>query len=224
MTNPILVIIAKKPQVGRTKTRLCPPLTPTQATQLYEALLSDSITLATGLQGIDLAIAVTPPEATTYFRSISPPGTLLIPVECVDIGDCLTQVFRNLLEVESPKVLAFNADGPTLPQEYLQSAVHLLDEHDVVLGPSEDGGYYLLGLKQLYPEIFTGITWSTPQVLAQTLSKIEILGLQVGQLPCWYDVDTDADLIRLQKELAALPNDRLTHTRQFLKDLRASAM
>lgn len=223
MNNPTLVIMAKEPQVGLTKTRLCPPLTPTQATQLYEALLRDSIALASNLEGIDLAIAVTPPESTAYFKRISPPGTLLIPVECVDIGDCLTQVLGNMLEIGYPKVLAFNADGPTLPQEYLQSAVQMLDKYDVVLGPSEDGGYYLVGLKQLYPEIFMGITWSTPLVLAQTLSKIEVLGLQVGQLLSWYDVDTDADLARLQDELVALPNDRLTYTRQFLEDLAASA-
>ena len=222
MSNPILVIMAKKPQVGRTKTRMCPPLTPTEAAHLYEALLRDSIALASNLEGIDLAIAITPPEATIYFKRISPPGTLLIPVECVDIGDCLSQVLGNLLEMGYPKVLAFNADGPTIPPQYIQTAVHQLDNDEVVLGPSEDGGYYLVGIKQLHPQIFSDIAWSTPQVLAQTMDKIEALGLRSGLLPPWYDVDTDSDLARLQDELAALPNDRLIYTRQFLVALTSS--
>ena len=222
MSNPILVIMAKKPQVGRTKTRMCPPLTPIEAAQLYEALLRDSIALASNLEGIDLAIAITPPDATTYFKRISPPGTLLIPVECVDIGDCLSQVLGNLLEMGYPKVLAFNADGPTIPPQYIQTAVHQLDNDEVVLGPSEDGGYYLVGMKQLHPQIFSDIAWSTPQVLAQTMDKIEALGLRAGLLPPWYDVDTDSDLARLQDELAALPNDRLIYTRQFLVALTSS--
>lgn len=219
--NPILVIMAKEPQVGFTKTRLCPPLTLDEAAQLYEALLMDSISLASGLDRIDLAIAVTPPQSVAYFKRISPLDTLLIPVECDDIGDCLTRVLRSLLDMGYPKVLAFNADGPSVPQGYIQTAVRLLDECDVVLGPSEDGGYYLVGLKQLYPEIFLGVTWSTPQVLHQTLTKIKDLGLEAGLLPPWYDVDTAADLERMRSELANLPPEILVHTRRFLANFPA---
>jgi rSAM/selenodomain-associated transferase 1 len=222
MNNPILVIMAKKPQVGRTKTRMRPTLTSTEAAQLYEALLKDSIVLISGLEEIELAIAVTPPESILYFRHISPSGTLLIPIECVDIGDCLTQVFECLLEMGYPKVLAFNADGPSVPPQYIHTAVQRLDQEDIVLGPSEDGGYYLVGMKQLFPQIFSGIAWSTPQVLAQTSDKIEALGLRAGLLPPWYDVDTATDLERLQAELTSLPNNRLTYTRQFLEQLPSS--
>jgi len=222
MNNPILIIMAKEPKVGRTKTRLCPPLSPVEAARLYEALLRDSIAFASSLEGIDLAIAVTPAESTGYFERISPPGTLLLPIECVDIGDCLTQVLGKCLTLDYPKVLAFNADGPSVPPQYIHSAVHLLDKNDVVLGPSEDGGYYLVGIKQLYPQIFTDIAWSTPQVLAQTMDKIEAHGLRTGLLPTWYDVDNGAGLARLQDELEALPIDRLIHTRQFLEELTIS--
>lgn len=216
MSNPVLIIMAKEPRVGRTKTRLCPPLTPTQAAQLYEALLKDSIAFAASLSGLDLAIAVTPPEATSYFDCITPPGTLLLPVDCTDIGDCLIQVLSSLLASGYPKVLAFNTDGPTLPPDYVHTAVQLLDEHDVVLGPSEDGGYYLVGLKQLHAEIFTDIAWSTSLVLTQTLDKLARLQLKVMMLPPWYDIDTAADLVRLQAELAELTPDKLIHTRRFL--------
>jgi rSAM/selenodomain-associated transferase 1 len=221
MSNPILVIMAKEPLVGLTKTRLCPPLTLDEAARLYEALLRDSISLAYGLEGIDLAIAVTPPESIAYFKRISPPDTLLIPVECIDIGDCLTQVLGNLLKMGYPSALAFNADGPSVPKGYIQAAVGLLDECDVVLGPSEDGGYYLVGMKQLHPEIFVGATWSTSKVLNQTLTKIQELGLEAELLPPWYDVDTAADLERMRSELANLRPEILVHTRRFLANFAA---
>ena len=221
MTNPILVIMAKEPRVGLTKTRLCPPLTLDEAAQLYEALLRDSISLVYGLDGIDLAIAVTPPDSIAYFKRISPPDTLLMPVECIDIGDCLTQVLGNLLDMGYPRALAFNADGPSVPQGYIQTAVKKLDACDVVLGPSEDGGYYLVGLKQLHPKIFVGVSWSTPKVLSQTLTKIKELGLEADLLPPWFDVDTAADIERIRSELAKLPPDLLVHTRRFLADFAA---
>lgn len=221
MTNQILVIMAKEPRVGLTKTRLCPPLTLDEAARLYEALLRDSISLANGLVGIDLAIAVTPPESIAYFKNISPPDTLLMPVECIDIGDCLTQVLGNLLDMGYPSALAFNADGPSVPQEYIQTAVNKLDACDVVLGPSEDGGYYLVGLKQLHAEIFVGVSWSTPKVLSQTLTKIKVLGLEAELLPPWFDVDNAADIERIRSELAKLPPDLLVHTRRFLTDFAA---
>jgi len=221
MSNPILVIMAKEPQVGLTKTRLCPPLTLDEAARLYEALLRDSISLAYSLDGIDLAIAVTPPESIAYFKGISLPDTLLMPVECKDIGDCLTRVLGNLLDMGYPSVMAFNADGPSVPQGYIQAAVGLLDECDVVLGPSEDGGYYLVGLKQLHPGMFMGVTWSTPKVLNQTLIKIQELGLEADLLPPWYDVDTAADIERMRSELAELPPEILIHTRRFLANFAA---
>jgi rSAM/selenodomain-associated transferase 1 len=207
--------------VGLTKTRLCPPLTLDEAARLYEVLLRDSISLANGLVGIDLAIAVTPPESIAYFKNISPPDTLLMPVECIDIGDCLTQVLGNLLDMGYPSALAFNADGPSVPQEYIQTAVNKLDACDVVLGPSEDGGYYLVGLKQLHAEIFVGVSWSTPKVLSQTLTKIKVLGLEAELLPPWFDVDNAADIERIRSELAKLPPDLLVHTRRFLTDFAA---
>lgn len=215
MTEPALVIMAKQPAVGRTKTRLCPPLAPAEAAALYEALLQDTIELGASLQGIQLAIAVTPPEAVEYFRHTSPPGTLLLPVAGADIGDCLDQVLSRLLAAGNPKAIAINSDGPTLPAAYLAQAVTLLNSADVVLGPSEDGGYYLIGLREPSPGLFVNIEWSSNRVTAQTLARAEAMGLRVAQLPPWYDVDTVADLDRLHAELAILPDNALPHTRRF---------
>jgi rSAM/selenodomain-associated transferase 1 len=225
MKKPILIIIAKEPQVGTTKTRLTPPLEPSQAADLFEALLEDTIDLAANIAEIDLAVAVTPPESTAYFESKTPEGTLLIPVTCADIGDCLKQVFAELFERGYPKVLAFNSDGPSLPSEYIHQAVELLDSQDVVYGPSDDGGYYLVGLKELHARLFSDIQWSTPLVMEQSLARAEAEKLQTALLPEWYDVDTADDLERLLRDIQRYPQDRLKNTRRYFAeqalDLRA---
>jgi rSAM/selenodomain-associated transferase 1 len=217
--NPVLIIIAKQPQVGTTKTRLSPPLELSAAAELFEALLLDTIDLAANLSGIDLAVAVTPPESTAYFQRVTPPGTLLLPVICADIGDCLKQVFAELFQRGYPRVLAFNSDGPSLPREYLQDALLLLDDHELVFGPSTDGGYYLVGLKRPHPQLFTGIQWSTPRVLEDSLAKAGQGNLPVALLPQWYDVDTAEDLKRLLQDIHTYPADLLKHTRRFFERL-----
>jgi uncharacterized protein len=94
----------------------------------------------------------------------------------------------------------------------------LLDEYDLVIGPAQDGGYYLIGMKELHPEIFSGIAWSSERVRSQTLERAQQLALRVVLTPEWYDVDTPQDMLRLQNELARLPADRLANTRRFLVD------
>ena len=215
MTDPAVVIMAKQPALGQTKTRLCPPLTPAEAAALYEALLRDTIELVAGLDDVCLAIAVTPPEATDYFCRITPEDAILLPVVGADIGVCLDRALSALLVAGHPRAIALNADGPTLPVAYLRQAIAHLDEADVVLGPSEDGGYYLIGLTHTQPGLFRDIAWSTAQVTAQTLARAEALGLRVALLPVWYDVDTPADLDKLHAELAALPPEALPFTRGF---------
>jgi glycosyltransferase A (GT-A) superfamily protein (DUF2064 family) len=100
----------------------------------------------------------------------------------------------------------------------VRQAVEMLYTADVVLGPSDDGGYYLIGMKRLYPELFKDIAWSTDQVTSQTLARSKKQDLQVALLPSWYDVDTIEDLRRLRAELETLPPNTLLHTRRFFKD------
>ena len=210
-----LVIMAKKPLVGAAKTRLCPPLTPQEAALTYEALLLDTIHLCSGLDGIQLAVAVTPPVAVDYFSSITPAGTVLLPAACTDIGGCLEKVIGQLFQSGYTRVLALNSDGPSLPVGFLYQALDLLDNHEVVLGPGEDCGYYLIGQKQLHLQLFTGIHWSTARVLPQTLAIIESLGLDAALLPEWYDIDDWEDLLRLKRELDELPPEALPNTRRL---------
>lgn len=217
--DAVLFVMAKQPEPGRTKTRLCPPFSPRQAAAFYEAMLLDTLTLASSLPGVQLAAALTPPSALDYFMRITPPETLLLPVEAADLGGCLLQTIENAFGRGFKKVLALNSDGPSLPRAYLLHALSLLDENDLVLGPSEDGGYYLIGLNQLYRQLFENIPWSTSSVLQHTLAQAMCLSLRTDLTSSWYDVDTLPDTTRLAAELAALPPERLAHTRRFLEAL-----
>ena len=224
---PALVVMAKEPAVGQTKTRLCPPLTPSQAAELYAAMLSDTLRLVSSLANIAPAVAVTPPEAIHTFADLIHPTSSsdsagasgarmrLMPVAGHDIGDCLDQVLTQLLAAGHPVAMALNSDGPTLPPAIIQRAVTSLATANVVLGPSEDGGYYLIGLKQPAPGLFKDIDWSTEQVTRQTLDRAQTLRLSVALLPPWYDVDTAADLTRLRAELDVLSDNDLPFTRRF---------
>jgi uncharacterized protein len=216
-SSTVLALMAKQPQPGRTKTRLCPPFSPLQAAAFYEALLLDTFALAAGLPCIQLAAAVTPVEGMDYFRQVAPPETMLFPVEGTHIGECLARTFDILFSSGFTRVLCLNTDGPSLPPAYLSQAVELLHRTGLVLGPGEDGGYYLIGLTAPCPALFQGVSWSTAQVLAQTLSNACRCALQAALLPPWYDIDTPAAAARLAQELEHLPVQRLVHSRRFFQ-------
>lgn len=220
----VIAVMAKQPQVGRTKTRLCPPFEPHEAAGLYEALLRDSILLAHSVPGASLAAAITPPDSRHYFTQICPPGTLLLPVEGADIGVCLSNCIEGLLSAGFHRVLAMNVDGPSLPPEYLQQGAAALADHDVVLGPGEDGGYYLIGMRRFHAGLFQNIAWSSPYVLEQTLDRVQQYGLRARLLPAWYDVDTPDDAARLARELRGLPASALPHTRAFMAQCTRPAL
>jgi uncharacterized protein len=207
--------MAKAPMIGHTKTRLSPPLSLKQAAELYEALLLDTIYLGSSLEGIQLAIAITPPESLGYFKSISPDSTLFIPVEGAHIGDCLNQVINQLLAAGHPKVIACDADSPSLPEEYILQAFTKLDQHDAVVGPCEDGGYYFIGLKKTEPALFYDIDWSTSLVTEQTLALASKNQISICTTPSWYDIDNLADILRLKQELTKIPSKRLPNIRNF---------
>ena len=219
MKKSAIIIMAKQPIEGKTKTRMTPHLSHNQAAALFEALVKDTIDLCAQVDQAELAIAISPPKSISYFRKISPPNTILVPAVCQNIGDCLNQVLTHLLSIGFESAFAINADGPTLPLEYLHQALSLIEDHDLVLGPSYDGGYYLIGLKQPAPEIFEHIAWSTEEVLAQTITQAKKHGLaKYALLPEWYDVDNIDTLNKMSEELKTLPPSSLKHTRLFLEN------
>ncbi len=211
----VVAVMAKQPMAGRTKTRLSPPLSAQAAADLYEALLNDTIALVSGLHDLQLALAVTRATTRGTWALPAADGAIVLIVEGADIGDCLRQTTEQLCAAGFAHVITLNSDGPTLPAAHIRQADALLERHDVVVGPSEDGGYYLLGLRRPHPDLFRDVEWSTHRVLAQTLDRAAALRLSVGLLPAWYDVDTAADLERLRVELACLPSTSLRWTRRF---------
>jgi uncharacterized protein len=222
-TRTLIVIMAKQPRIGETKTRLYPALSAQESIHLYQALLLDTILLVINQAWADLAVAFTPPDARHYFESITPAGTYLLPVQGENIGGCLVQAIGLSLGLGYTQVVALNSDGPSLPPHFLQQAALYLKESDLVLGPGDDGGYYLVGMRCLYKAIFEGIEWSTDRVLAQTLERAGRLGLKTSLTPGWYDVDTPDDLLRLQQDLKTLPPDQLPHSRRFLEGIELSS-
>lgn len=215
-----IVIMAKAPQPGKTKTRLCPPFTPQEAARFSQALLQDTLALVNCLTEMDpsvaAAVAFSPPEAYALIAGLAAPGTRLVRVQGKDIGGCLSQALGVMFHSGYSKVLALSSDSPSLPIACLKQALASLDTHELVFGPALDGGYTLIGMKQPYPEVFSGIEWSSAQVLTQSLQRAAALGLSTALTPVWYDIDTAADLERLQAELEFLPAAHLAYTRQFL--------
>jgi len=220
MTLPQLLVVAKQPAAGQTKTRLCPPLTGETAAALYECFLRDTIEIMRATPNVGRGIVYLPAAATAYFRQLAPEFTLTLQVGA-DLGARLDHALTAALTQGANAAVIMDSDSPTLPAAYLGEAfAHLAAGADVVLGPCDDGGYYLIGLRQPQPRLLREVPMSTPTVLRDTLTIANELGLRVALLPTWYDVDTGAELQRLRRELAATATDSLAspahHTRAFL--------
>jgi hypothetical protein len=210
-----LLVIAKRPAPGQTKTRLTPPLSPEQAAQLYECFLSDTLAVARAAPDVTRLINYAPDEAKGYFRALAPDFGL-VPQIGADLGERLDNALTHCLSDGFTRAVIMDSDSPTLPVAHLTQAFQALEEADVVLGPCDDGGYYLIGLKRPAPRLTREVTMSTPHVLRDTLALARRLRLKTALLPTWYDVDTSAELSRLQSELVAHPNGAAPATRAFL--------
>ena len=201
-----LIIVAKKPEPGATKTRLCPPFTPRAAAKFYECLMRDTLALAGRVPGVDLTLAYTPASAVEYFQHMVPNGFRLTVQQGAHLGERLAHALADHLQQGYRRAVIMNSDGPTLPLAHLKDAFEALNHADVTLGMGHDGGYYLIGMKRWIPELFEDISWSTAKVIPQTLEICRYLKLEVHRLPEWYDVDVEADLQRLRLDLDDNPS------------------
>ena len=196
-----IAIMAKAPFPDTVKTRLTPPLSPFEASRLYHSFLLDKIEQVKGIGEARPFIAYTPESSESFFRSIIPPEFYLINQAGNDLGERLSNISHELFAQSAAKVILLDSDTPNLPVDHIREGLSRLDEEDVVLGPCEDGGYYLIGMRAFISEIFDEIPWSTPLVTELTLKKVQELGLTVSMLPAWYDVDTEKDLRRLMRDI-----------------------
>jgi rSAM/selenodomain-associated transferase 1 len=201
-----VAIMAKAPRPGTVKTRLCPPLVAAEAAALYRCFLLDKIAAVRALANARPVIAYTPDEASAEFAALAP-DFALVPQRGPDLGARLHATLAGLLVDGHPGAIAVDSDTPTLPRAFLQQAVDCLTrrEADVVLGPTEDGGYYLIGVLAAHPVLFEAVPWSTSGVLETTLRHATRAALRTVCLPTWFDVDTPDDLRRLERTLDGGP-------------------
>ncbi len=215
-----IAVMAKVPQPGRSKTRLSPTVPPEAAAAMSAAFLRDTtenIALAAARAPGDVPIhahvAYAPAGLEALFDGHLAAGTGLVladgsdavPAGIAGFGACLFDATRTLFGRGYGAVCVLNSDGPTLPTDHLLRAAVLLSQpgERVVLGPAEDGGYYLLGMKRAHAALFTGIAWSTADVAEQTRARAAAAGLGLVQLPAWFDVDDGPSLLRLLRTLEA---------------------
>jgi uncharacterized protein len=206
--------MAKASIAGTTKTRLVPPLSLEEAAALNTVFLrdaADNILSAAAFADVSGWMAYAPAGAGSFFRDHLPESIGLIETVAPTFGECLYHAAASLLGAGHDAVCLLNSDSPTLPVGYLIAAATALAAPGdrIVLGPSTDGGYYLIGMKKPHSGLFENVAWSTEKVFAQTLARAEALGLPVVELPNWYDVD-DADTLQvLMHELAGKPFRRV---------------
>ncbi|MBI3781136.1 MAG: TIGR04282 family arsenosugar biosynthesis glycosyltransferase [candidate division NC10 bacterium] len=222
MRRHAIAVMAKAPRAGEVKTRLVPPLSHEEAAELYRCLLLDKLHQVGDLSEVDPYLAYTPADARDSILSLAPQGFALIPQAGSDLGDRLHRLSAILLERGHPAAVIIDSDTPTLPTTYLVEANARLQSEttDMVLGPTEDGGYYLIGLKHPCRALFDGIPWSSPAVFNETLQRASAQRLRVSTLPPWFDVDTPDDLVRLRHDLATNGNALAPYTRGFLLNQR----
>lgn len=210
-----LLVIAKQPAAGQTKTRLCPPLSPPDAAQLYECFLRDMLDVARAVPGVTRLLNIWPTGAGPWFTQLAPDFEQ-IPQQGDDLGARLDNALTQCLTGGFAQAVITNSDSPTLPADYLTRAFAALNQVDVVLGPCADGGYYLIGLTRPQPRLLRQVPMSTPTVAQETLALARRMGLKTALLPVWYDVDTVAELRQLAAELQTAGPEVAPHSRRFL--------
>ncbi|HEU5196326.1 MAG TPA: TIGR04282 family arsenosugar biosynthesis glycosyltransferase [Methylomirabilota bacterium] len=216
---PAVAVMAKVPGAAPVKSRLHAALGASQATALYQCFLLDRLQALSAVRGVCLVVAFTPPGARTTMAALVPPTIPLLAQEGEGLSERLAHVFDRLFADGHEAVIATDSDSPTLPMDYVVQAAEMLSrgKADAVVGPTDDGGYYLIGLRRPQPGFFDGIPWSTSGTRAATLARARELGLGVQLLPGWFDVDTPDDLRRLRAELARCPTS--PRTAEFLGTL-----
>ena len=213
--SPCLAVVAKQPERGKVKTRIASTLGDDRAAEMYRCALLDTLALALSIGGVTHALSFAPPtdDARRYFEDIAP-AFLLIPQTGATLGERMSGTLARLLSRFSPVVL-IGSDGPDLPAEFVIRAFDILRGGiDVVLGPANDGGYYLIGMRSMQPVLFERIDWSTAGVAQQTRERASDAALNLVDLPYWHDLDNVEDLQELVDPGAPL-------TRAFVAALNA---
>jgi uncharacterized protein len=217
----VLVIMAKAPRPGEVKTRLTPSISPSAVTDFYCCLLDDTLTLARSLGDVEVAI-MCPESDVNELAQLAGSEATVVAQKGEGLAAGLTSVFAHFAQGHQRRTMAFNSDSPHLPRSVLEEAFETLAAHDVVVGPTHDGGYYLVGAKASHPTLFAHDGMGSSSALERLLSRARALELSVGFAAPFYDIDVADDLTRLAEELRLAPA-RAPRTARWLKDWELAA-
>jgi len=200
--RPAIIVMVKAPLPGLAKTRLTPPLAQSDAASLAMCFVQDVVNSALRITQ-NVIIAFTPVEGRAVLEASLPDSVHWVEQQGEHLGDRLISAIAYADSFGFSPIVVLGADSPTLPSTFIQQACQMLTvgPADITLGPTADGGYYLVGIRKPEPEIFHNITWSSALTLEHTMRNIKQLGLRLVTLEQWYDVDTFADLRSLNNEL-----------------------
>jgi rSAM/selenodomain-associated transferase 1 len=203
-SNRTLVIMAKAPKPGMVKTRLTESLPSPAVTALYRCLLEDTLALATSLTSVEVAVMCPEPDQDELAHLLGN-RVHVVAQKGEGLAAGLTSVFRHFAAGGLRHVVAFNSDSPHLAPSVLDSAFEMLAARDVVVGPTHDGGYYLVGAKAAHPALFESDGMGTGSAIDRLLTRTKALELSTGFTEPFYDIDVANDLILLAQELRLAP-------------------
>jgi hypothetical protein len=221
LANRTLVIMAKAPRLGSVKTRLAESLSLQAVTDLYRCLLDDTIALAQALDQVEIAIMCPASDVDDLSRMVAQ-TVRIVPQTGQGLAAGLASVFNHFATSGQQRVIAFNSDSPHLPAAVLQTAFDLLDAHDLVVGPTHDGGYFLVGARASHSDLFASDGMGTVNALEALLTRARALTLSVHLIDPFYDIDVEGDLTRLAAELQLAPA-RAPRTAAWLKQWEQAA-
>jgi len=219
VSRPAVIVMVKAPVPGTVKTRLVPPLTAESAAALAAAFVQDAVRNAR--QIADVLVAYSPADGNLLLESLLPDGLHWTEQQGDNLGERMSAAMADAAASGFSPLVVIGTDSPTLPPARIAEAIQTLQSGtaDVVFGPTEDGGYYLVGARQPQPGLFDGVAWSTEAALTQTAANAARLNLRCHLLPAWHDVDTGEDLARLQQELEdPAVRERVPATAQWAQD------
>jgi hypothetical protein len=219
-----LIVVGKAPVAGSTKTRLVPPLSAEEAADLYRGFLLDTLELATSLYWERTTLVHPRGDGPGLEALLGHLQVELLEQRSEGLGMALAQAFEHHFATGCDAAVLIGSDNPTLARRPIEDACAALRTGaDLTIGPTVDGGYYLIGMRQPHLGVFTGVEWSTSRVYAQTLARARDLGLRIKPVRTWYDIDEPADLERLAGEVAAGPSTLARHTRLVLQRLGSTS-
>jgi len=215
-----VILFARDPVLGQVKTRLSSSLDDETILRLYTCFVEDSLEKIRKVDNADCFVGISPSNLSGFFNGIEGSDIRLFIQQGENLGDKMRQAFVDRFADGYKKVVIIGSDSPSLPVSYIDEV--LTSDKDLMLGPSTDGGYYLIGMVGKVSDVFAGIAWGTDQVLDETLDRVKKAGVSLELLPVWYDVDFPEDLKFLKTHLELITQSGLCEggkTKKFLDEI-----